>query len=92
MRPVGRHAPTRMNIELKDVLQVLLKLSSDRMLQMTHLQDLGRHVKRRPAQRLSQALRLQRAGEAEVADLEHRAGAGAAQQQVLRLQVPLRAR
>ena len=56
------------------------------------LKDLGRHVEGRPAQRLSQALRLQRTGEAEVADLQHRARAGAAEEQVLRLQVPLRTR
>lgn len=55
----------------------------------TCLQDFGRHVERRAAQRLRQALRLQRARKAEVRDLEHRRRGGVQQEEILRLQVAL---
>ena len=54
-------------------------------------QDLGGHVQGRAAQRLRQALGLQGAGKAEVCNLQDRPRRLGGQQQVLGLEVPLRA-
>jgi hypothetical protein len=57
---------------------------------LVELQDLRRHVEGGPAQGLGQPLRLQAARKAEVCNLEQRASFGGGQEEVLRLQVPLR--
>ena len=55
------------------------------------LQNLRGHVQGRPAQGLCQALWLQASCKAEICNLQQRARFGRGQQEVLRLQVPLRA-
>ncbi len=53
------------------------------------LQNFGRHVQRRAAQGLRQALWLQRACKSKVRNLQHWATRAVGQQQVLRLQIAL---